>query len=372
MKSNLLSQEEIDQLLRAGAGGDDQSFAPGADGGRPDRVIAGEDLEQVRQCIAETIDSAASTLGVLLSGEVKISIAGCEEKTWAELREGRTGRVLLADVEMGGALTGTSRIVMSERMAIVIAGLMMGLDMNSLPEELNDLYASAVGEAVNQMLSSVATGISGKIKQRVDMMPPATRLVNWDGDEDWGEGGDSSFLCLSYNIEATGVLAEDFWHLLPPSAVSGLARGIRSVTQPSPTPKPTAASTGGVTAGTVAPATAAAAVAPTAPAAGVAVRPVQFGQLQPMTIPPGEGNMGLIMDVPMQVTVELGRTRKLVREILDLAPGAVMELDKLAGEPVDVLVNGKLIAKGEVVVIDENFAVKVTDIVGVLERAVKS
>jgi flagellar motor switch protein FliN/FliY len=75
------------------------------------------------------------------------------------------------------------------------------------------------------------------------------------------------------------------------------------------------------------------------------------------------------MDVPLQVTVELGRTRKLIRDILELGPGSVVELDKLAGEPVDVLVNGKLIAKGEVVVIDENFGVRVTEIVSPIERA---
>ena len=82
-----------------------------------------------------------------------------------------------------------------------------------------------------------------------------------------------------------------------------------------------------------------------------------------------DGNIGLILDVPLQVTVELGRTKKLIREILELSPGSVLELDKLAGEPVDVLVNGKLLAKGEVVVIDENFGVRITDIVSPIERA---
>jgi flagellar motor switch protein FliN/FliY len=74
------------------------------------------------------------------------------------------------------------------------------------------------------------------------------------------------------------------------------------------------------------------------------------------------------MDVPLQITVELGKTRKTIREILNLGPGSVVELDKLAGEPVDVLVNGKLLAKGEVVVIDENFGIRVTDIISPIER----
>jgi flagellar motor switch protein FliN/FliY len=90
--------------------------------------------------------------------------------------------------------------------------------------------------------------------------------------------------------------------------------------------------------------------------------------LKPVLSAAGDANLGIIMDVPMQVTVELGRTRKLIRDILELTQGSVVELDKLAGEPVDILVNGKLIAKGEVVVIDENFGVRVSEIVGHMER----
>jgi flagellar motor switch protein FliN/FliY len=74
------------------------------------------------------------------------------------------------------------------------------------------------------------------------------------------------------------------------------------------------------------------------------------------------------MDVSMQLTVELGRTKMLIKDILGMGEGTIVELDKLAGEPVDLLVNGKLIAKGEVVVIDENFGVRVTDIISPMER----
>jgi flagellar motor switch protein FliN/FliY len=79
-------------------------------------------------------------------------------------------------------------------------------------------------------------------------------------------------------------------------------------------------------------------------------------------------NIKLLMDVNMELTVELGRTKKSIKDILGMGEGTVIELDKLAGEPVDVLVNGQLIAKGEVVVIDENFGVRVTEIVDPMER----
>ena len=74
-------------------------------------------------------------------------------------------------------------------------------------------------------------------------------------------------------------------------------------------------------------------------------------------------NIDLIMDVPLEVTVELGRTTKSISEILDFAPGTIIELNRIAGEPIDILVNGKYVAKGEVVVIEESFGVRITEIV---------
>ncbi len=98
------------------------------------------------------------------------------------------------------------------------------------------------------------------------------------------------------------------------------------------------------------------------------VQPVQFGQLGNVTPPQEYGNIGLIMDVHMELTVELGRAKMLVKEILGLGEGNIIELDKLAGEPVDILVNHKPIAKGEVVVIEESFGVRVTEILPAMER----
>ena len=94
----------------------------------------------------------------------------------------------------------------------------------------------------------------------------------------------------------------------------------------------------------------------------VNVQPAQFQAFEPMLEEFDRKNMSLLMDVPLQVTVELGRTTKRIREILEFGQGSILELDKLAGEPVDILVNGKAVAKGEVVVIDESFGVRITDI----------
>ena len=94
------------------------------------------------------------------------------------------------------------------------------------------------------------------------------------------------------------------------------------------------------------------------------VQPAQFQSFNNTAASvPGQENIGLIRDVPLEVTVELGRTKKSIAEILDFAPGTIIELDKIAGEPIDVLVNGKYVAKGEVVVIEESFGVRVTEII---------
>jgi flagellar motor switch protein FliN/FliY len=100
----------------------------------------------------------------------------------------------------------------------------------------------------------------------------------------------------------------------------------------------------------------------------VNVQPAQFMNFGANKMREMHSNIDMIMDVPLQVTVELGRTKMLIKEILDLGPGSIVELDKLAGEPVDILVNNKLIAKGEVVVIDESFGVRITDIISKMER----
>ncbi|MNO21719.1 Flagellar motor switch protein FliN [compost metagenome] len=109
-----------------------------------------------------------------------------------------------------------------------------------------------------------------------------------------------------------------------------------------------------------------------APGRNLNVQPVQFANLgNPSFGHVDENNLNLLMDIPLKVTVELGRTQRQIKDILELSQGSIIELDKLAGEPVDILVNNKLIAKGEVVVIDENFGVRVTDIVSQWDRIQK-
>jgi flagellar motor switch protein FliN/FliY len=98
------------------------------------------------------------------------------------------------------------------------------------------------------------------------------------------------------------------------------------------------------------------------------IKSVKFSPLEPVTSKDGEGNsnnMDMLMDVHIPVLVELGKTEMLMRDVLSLTPGSIIELDSLAGEPVKISVRGKIIAYGEVVVVDENFGVKITRIASV-------
>ena len=99
------------------------------------------------------------------------------------------------------------------------------------------------------------------------------------------------------------------------------------------------------------------------PMDNVNVQPAAFQPFSSAGTVPGHENIDLIMDVPLEVTVELGRTTKSIKDILEFAPGTIVELNKIAGEPIDVLVNGKYVAKGEVVVIEESFGIKITEII---------
>jgi flagellar motor switch protein FliN/FliY len=105
-----------------------------------------------------------------------------------------------------------------------------------------------------------------------------------------------------------------------------------------------------------------------APGKAVTVQPHEFPDISDAGPLPEPRKIDMLLDVPLHLTVELGRTKRLVKDILQLGPGSVLELDKLAGEAVDVLINGRLIAKAEVVVIDENFGVRITEIISRSER----
>lgn len=380
MSDGFLSQEEIDALLR----GEPVASSPA--------VPELSDME--KDAIGEigniSMGSAATTLSILLGRRVSITTPRVSMTSLKEIQNQYPLPYLVIEVGYTQGILGTNLLAIREMDALIIADLMMGGDGTNPPTELNnELYMSAVGEAMNQMMGSVATSMSTVFKKKVDISPPQVNIIDFANQSaitNAVASGDS-IVKVAFRMEVEDLIDSEIMQILPVNVAKEMVENLISAVQTQQTPAAQAEQKPAPSSKLVPPAASAPTmnVPPVGSSAGyasqssvspkqqptqnVAVQPVQFAPLQQTGVPVNDTNIGLIMDVPLQVTVELGRTKKLIRDILELSPGSVVELDKLAGEPVDILVNGKLIAKGEVVVIDENFGVRITDIVSPLERA---
>lgn len=374
MSDGFLSQEEIDALLR----GEPVTSSPAV------QELSDMEKDAIGEIGNISMGSAATTLSILLGRRVSITTPRVSLTTLREIQGQYPLPYLVIEVGYTQGILGTNLLAIREMDALIIADLMMGGDGTNPPTELNnEMYMSAVGEAMNQMMGSVATSMSTVFKKKIDISPPRVNLV--DFAEDTGVTNTVSFedsiVKVAFRMEVENLIDSEIMQILPIDVAKEMVENLLSAVQPAaqapapvqqssePIVPPNSPSSNTNNNTGYTPQVAASAPKKQPQVQNVAVQPVQFAPLQQSTVPLGDTNIGLIMDVPLQVTVELGRTRKLIRDILELSPGSVVELDKLAGEPVDILVNGKLIAKGEVVVIDENFGVRITDIVSPLERA---
>lgn len=383
MSDGFLSQEEIDALLK----GEPVASPPASDLTDIEKDALGE-IGNI------SMGSAATTLSILLGRRVSITTPRVSLANLKKIQDQYPLPYLVIEVGYTKGITGTNLLAIREMDALIIADLMMGGDGTNPPKELNnEMYMSAVSEAMNQMMGSVATSMSTVFKKKIDISPPHVNLVDFASTSPFTSTvqPEEPIVMVSFRMEVEDLIDSEIMQLVPIHVSKEMVESLMTAVQdsdssaaqpkqeapqpqPQPQPAPQAQPTPQPAQPAAPPQNSGYAAQPAAPphqqpAQNVAVQPVQFAPLTPSNAPVTDQNIGLIMDVPMQVTVELGRTRKLIRDILELAPGSVVELDKLAGEPVDILVNGKLIAKGEVVVIDENFGVRITDIVSPLERA---
>lgn len=379
MSESFLSQEELDALLKGEA-------APEAASGE---ILSDVEHDALGEIGNISMGSAATTLSILLGKRVSITTPKVGVSSLKEIQNACPLPFLVVEVGYTHGVHGTNLLAIKESDALIIADLMMGNDGTNPPTELNELYMSAVGEAMNQMMGSVATSMSTMFKQKIDISPPKANLIHFATHEPLTSAltATENVVRVAFRMEVEDLIDSEIMQILPVEVAKTLVKNLMGdmATQQAAAPAAPAQPAAAPTAPQTAPPIAAAAPAPAAampPQQGyyappqpsyqqpqVPVQAVQFSPLVPGAMAGVDGNIGLILDVPLQVTVELGRTKKLIREILELSPGSVLELDKLAGEPVDVLVNGKLLAKGEVVVIDENFGVRITDIVSPIERA---
>lgn len=407
-----LTQEEIDALLKGGASepaASDSASNEEASSVLSDDLLSSMEKDALGEIGNISMGSAATTLSVLLGHKVNITTPTVSVDTMSTIQNQYPMPYLVVEVGYVIGINGNNILAIQASDASIIADLMMGGDGLNPQEELNEIHMSAVGEAMNQMMGTVATSLSTMFNKKIDISPPKVNLIDLGTEDKITDlvNNDEPVVKTSFRMEVDGLIDSEIMQILPLDVAKemvtflmggGAEAQAEEAPAPAPEPAPAAAAPEPAPAA-AAPAPAAPAPQPAAPqyaappqpqyaappmgvqpvyappayannvvASGV---PVQNAQFAPLTNEPVEvnaANISLIQDVPLQVTVELGRTKKSIREILEFSTGSIIELDKLAGEPVDIHVNGQLTAKGEVVVIDENFGVRITEIVSPMER----
>ncbi|GIO41824.1 flagellar motor switch phosphatase FliY [Paenibacillus apis] len=402
-----LSQEEIDALLK-------QSMSDPA----PAEKTVSDYLTPLEQdALGEigniTFGSAATALSTLLNKKVDITTPKVSIITRGQFETEFPKPHVAIHVQYVDGFEGVNSLVIKTRDAQVIADLMLGGEGNPAEEELNEIHISAVQEAMNQMMGSSATSMSTIFNRFVNISPPGIDILDMsDGSGANSLPPDETLIKISFRLTIGELIDSTIMQLL---TVKFAKEMVDSLIGGSADSQPQSAAEEAAAAASVYEAPAPTFQSPNESTQqqayqqpphqqpyqpqmqqpgyyyppqerpynepqhygngggrGINVQPVQFANLgNPAFGQTDANNLNLLMDIPLKVTVELGRTQKQIKDILELSQGSIIELDKLAGEPVDILVNNKLIAKGEVVVIDENFGVRVTDIVSQWDRIQK-
>jgi flagellar motor switch protein FliN/FliY len=381
---DMLSQAEIDALLNG------TSFdQPSSSGGGND--LDSQEIDALGEIGNISMGTSATTLFTLLGQKVNITTPTVSVSSWDEIASEYSTSYVGVKVEYTNGLIGSNLMILKEHDVKIITDLMMGGDGTNTDGNLSELHLSAISEAMNQVVGSSSTSMSSMFDKRIDISPPKAFIfdmnnirqnINIDEGEKVVKIAFKMIIGTLIDSEIMQILPLPFAkkmveNLLNMDTGSGTFELPKEVTQTPPPARPQKQP------------------APPQPQAAppvfsqpqpqpqsyqteyvyeqppeprqtrepVNVQPAHFQNFDENRIVLDRKNISLIMDVPLQVTVELGRTERLIKDILEFSPGSIIELDKLAGEPVDILVNGKPIAKGEVVVIDESFGVRITDII---------
>ncbi len=340
MSADALSQDEIDALLK-GAGG----------GGAADVSIAEPPELTAKQ--AGALSVYTKTMGGTLGDMVGTFLASAS--TFNPLRPTPRSNRSAAEIVHGnlvyvifshqGRLHGDSALLFTQEDACKIGGTMVG---DPTATEFSDMVADAFKEVMSTVLGNLNTALSGPAGGSVTTTPVQVEPMAAGADTITAAlNGSEQLILLPYEMNVTNILKGRCWQLFSLDLVESV-EVLAAPPAHAPTPKP-------------------APVREAVPT--VKASPVQFDSLTEEVPPtPAPSNLDLLMDIELEVRVELGRSSLKIRDVLKLGTGSVVELDKLAGEPVDLLVNDVIFAKGEVVVIDENFGVRITDILSLADR----
>lgn len=404
----MLSQDEINALLN----GVDLSADSDGSAATATAQDGGDDLTDIeKDAIGEvaniSMGTSATTLFSLVNRKVNITTPKVEMCRWAEVVRDYERPCVFIQIKYTVGLNGTNILVLKEHDVKVITDLMMGGDGTNIEGELNDLHLSAISEAMNQMMGSSSTSLSSMLGKTIDISPPEASLVDLQTKEpsELSPFLEEKFVKISFRMQIDDLVDSTLMQLYPLEFAKSIydtfmtqqTGGAEPAPAPTPAPAPAAQDMGmqqpqmdmgmqqqmnmGMPQMQMG-------MPQMQPQMQMGMPQMQMGMPQQMPMggmgygmpnvniqpaqfqnfAPGQGEMvsaesiGLIKDVPLEVTVELGRTSKSISDILEFAPGTIIELDKIAGEPIDVLVNGKFVAKGEVVVIEESFGVRIMEI----------
>jgi len=355
-----LTEEQISAML------DDQGKPVTAQDLTSDDLITLTDFER------QTMANLSSVLNAMTGAEytvVKVEYA----KTSAEELPTLLGEDLIFGVSIDIGETFKHFIVLEKPFARAVAASLTGGEVSETAE-LGEMEMSTVQEVVSQAngtyLSNLGTALSIKATGEAVELADAGSVA--------GEIGEFPLLG-TLTMRSGAAVSIQLRHLIPGRLGALILNKVRPTPKPAPVagqpvPEPAAGTQVQPSAPTTAPEQVAPAVA-TAPVSSGSIKgpttefkPASFSQLVPRGEQADTRNLDILLDVPLLVTVELGKTQIPIRQILEYGQGSLITLDKLAGEPIDLLVNGKYFAKGEVVVIDENFGVRITSILSPAER----
>ncbi len=381
--SDMLSQEEIDALLS---------------GGNSSNTSAKEEVEDFadneKDAIGEigniSMGTAATALSTLLGNRVNITTPKVTFLDIQQLTSEYTLPFVAVDVKYKEGLEGLNVLILKEDDVKIITDLMMGGSGQISEDPLTELHLSAISEAMNQMVGSSSTSLSEMFSKKIDICPPRVFRLDLNSEDFTSIFPELSmnFIKISFKMEIGDLIDSEIMQLIPidfaKEMVDKLMNSYGVVQEPRTTKTPAAPTY----VETNSPQIQKEEPRPMAPPVQyrqepmvaqrhqevvepVNVQPLQFQSFDESSSKGVPVNIDLIQDVPLNITVELGRTVKRISEVLEFGPGTIMELDKLVGEPLDILVNGQYVAKGEVVVIDENYGVRITDIVSPSKRFTK-
>ena len=376
-----LSQEEIDSLINSGDDSSDEDNGV---------ELTEDQIDVIGEIGNIAMGSAATALFTLLNKKVDITAPTVDISSFKEVVEEYTQPFVLVKVEYVEGLEGLNLLILDSKDAAIIADLMMGGSGENVDAdtELDEIHLSAVGEAMNQMMGSSSTSISNIIDKVVNISPPEP-IFDVDTDEFENDYFDKEdpLIVTSFDLKIGNLIDSKFKQLAPLQFTKKLIKSLQENNE-GLTAKTDNSMQSSVSAEVAEKsskekkvekdkketqnvkqtATKTSTNKQLKSSNKVDVQEAQFPQFGEKE---GQGlpqNMELLKDVPLTVTVRLGKSKMTISEVLDLGEGSIIELDKLAGELVDLYVNGKLIAKGEVVVIDESFGFRVKDIISPAER----